>query len=317
MEIPGTAIVEEVDRAVGEVRRSLGRLAQREKLSAPLLSVCTLVDRITIGVTEEAGDSAFVLDEQKKLMLFRAAPLRMVMREGASLAARVGDMSTEEAARIGQAAINMFVLHELMHVQQNFPHFATVALLKAGVPSVGLPMLDVAADVIAAWICAQIEIEQLNLSIDTDFLPTYANFLILSYLIGVYVFSVAGRAPKMQRALGILISAVLVQAKHMGILNPDGIYSNWDPISPLMAFDFEASQSFNAIVIDRVPGLLLSTSDQVPEHLVNEIWGGVGKASPSHLMAKIAKALEFQNVIDFSRFSDRAWPARAGAGRSA
>jgi len=266
----------EVMRAVGETRDALGRMGKEMRLAYPLMGICALIDRVKIDVTGQEGDDAFVLDEQAATITFRAAGVLSVAQETEALANEVGCDDPAECKRLAQMAVNLFVVHELTHIKQNFPHFGSVQQIKEGLPGYGVPMLDVAADTVAAWTCANVECE-LNEDIGREeVLRAYVNALILAYLVGAFVFDIQGRPNKTQRALGLIISALLVQAEVDGTLVREAIYENWKEISPIFVMDFSKSDSFNAMVIDGVPGMLVGVSSPLPKGLVKQFWESAG-----------------------------------------
>lgn len=280
----------EVRRAVHELRQALRGYALQGSLPATLMRLATLIDRTSICVSAIEGKASFHLDEATATICFSAEAVRQILDRSLGLSNEVGLSEEAEVARVRQVSVNLFVAHELIHVEQNFPHFATVQRIKAGLPSIGLPMLDVAADTAAAWVSAKIEAGRSGQLDGDSFLRHYVNCLINAYAVGAFVFSVEGRPAKMQRALGLVLSAVLVQAKVDGLLLEDKLYGNWGPGSPLMAFDVAAASSFNAIVLDQIPGLLLARSDEISEALRQAVWSSVGKPPISRTLQLVAQA---------------------------
>ena len=270
-------VASEIDRAVLETREALSDLATRRCLSAALMSLTALIDRVEIRLTAEPGDSAFELIEtdEGSAVHFRLDVVRKIFVEAQSLVSEIGEMDEEEARRSCQLAINLFVVHELMHIRQNFPHFATVSQVKSGLPVLGLPILDVAADVMSAWMCAHVEASRLGHVEEDDVLPFYVNALLLSYVIGAFVFDARSNPAKRQRALGLIVSAALVQAQIQGRLVSTRLLDSWRPISPVLIVDVEKCHSFNALVIEAMAGLLLPQEGQ-PNGLALEFWESSG-----------------------------------------
>ncbi len=286
-----TYLVAEVDRAISETRLALGDLAKQLSLPPSLMCISTLIDRITVELTLEEGDSAFQLRDEEKTVVFRAGAIRHILREAELLADEVGVTEPSEVRRIGQVAINLFIVHELLHIRQNFPDFATVSKIKEGLGGIGLPMLDVAADTVAAWVAANVEAQRLGLTSDNDILHQYANALILSYVIAAFVYDGRTKPEKRQRVLGLVIEAVLVQAKADGMLDESEIYDSWNPMSPVLALNAERSGFFNAIVIDRTPGLLLKDSRTANPEQVREFWRSAGVRPVARTLSLAAKLL--------------------------
>ena len=266
----------EVQRAVGEVRAALSQMAQRQELAYPLMGICALIDRVEVDVTPGAGDEAFLLDEKNSRVSFRVEMIERVVRETDRFADEVNYADAEERLRLVQKAVNQFVVHELIHIKQNFPHFASVEHVKQGMPNLGVPILDAAADVVAAWTCANVECERLGTRSEIDVMLEYVNALIVAYLVGAFVFEVRGRPPKIQRALGLVISALLVQGLAAGTLKRDAIFDGWRELSPILVLDLEKTAIFNAFVFDGMPGLLVPKYETLRDDLAGRFWRSVG-----------------------------------------
>lgn len=269
----------EVDRAVRETRAALGHLAKRERLTPALMSLTTLLDRVEIAVTSREGDSAFELIQrtiEDHAVHFRVGVLRTIFREIGALTDEIG-MESDEARRAQQTAINLFVIHELMHIRQNFPEFASVTVVKAGLPGIGLPLLDLVADIVSAWVCAHVEAERIGNSRPDEILPTFVATLTLSYTIGAFVFDGRTAPGKRQRLLGLVVSAVLAKAKMEGRLREDHLLNSWRPTSPVLVLNIEECRVFNAMVMDAMAGLLFGVSPEPPGSMhAEEFWESVG-----------------------------------------
>jgi hypothetical protein len=267
----------EVDRAVCETRTALGQLAESRCLTPALMGLSTLLDRIEVAVTSKPGDDAFELveDDQGECVFFRVGVLRRIFVEVAALASEIGDLEQAEANRAQQTAINLFVVHELMHIRQNFPHFATVSTVKAGLPGIGLPIFDLVADIVSAWVCAHVEAQRLGVNDADEVLPTFVNTLTLSYVIGAFVFDGRSSAGKRQRLLGLVVSAVLAKAKTDGKLRPDHLLNSWRPTSPVLVLNIEECRVFNAMVVDAMSGLLVGSQQSASDDAA-EFWESVG-----------------------------------------
>ncbi len=288
----------EISRSVVEIRAALGALARAGKLAYPLMFVGPLIDRARIGTTKEAGESSFVLDDETGVILFRETLVSKVYKAALDLADEFGFAEgSEEAIRVAQNAVNLLVIHELEHIHQNFPDFAHVQEVKAGMPVYGLPILDVAADTVAAWACANVECQRLGANEEEDLLRQFVNMLILTYVIGALVFEVRGRAEKMQRALGLVTAAVLIQAKIDNLLDQRFIFQEWTPLSPLLAMNLAATPVFNILVIDKVPGLLLKSNSLNAQQSVVDLWDSVGTSPVSRTRELTALALRTAGAI--------------------
>ncbi|WP_374573709.1 hypothetical protein [Phenylobacterium sp.] len=268
----------EVARAGAEIRTYLGRMAIREQLAYPLMAICTLLDRVRLCVTKEKGDNAFILNEQEGTIAFRARTIKRILQESDRLAGEFGYEPGYDRLRLMQMSINLFIVHELLHISQNFPHFASVEHIKNGLPVYGLPILDIAADTLSAWACANVEMGVMESDDQTTLLRWYSNALILAYVIGSFVFSIENSPPKKQRALSLVISALLVQALTEGTLLRDALYEGWTELSPILILNFDQTNVFNAIVIDRTPGMLLRSYQEIPGNELDLFWNSAGKS---------------------------------------
>lgn len=278
LEISDEALAAEVDRAVRETRATLNELGKRHCLTPALMGLTTLLDKIEIAVTRREGDSSFefVPIGSDIAVHFRVGILRKIYIEVAALTAEIGDLEEEESRRPPQTAINLFVVHELMHIRQNFPDFSTVPIIKAGLPGIGLPVFDLVADIISAWVCAHVEAARLGALEHDDVLPTFVNTLALSYMIGAFVFDGRTNPGKRQRLLGLVISALLAKAKSDGSLRTDHVLNTWRPTSPVLVVDIAECRAFNAMVVDEMSGLLLGVSPS-DSSTIEAFWESVGE----------------------------------------
>lgn len=274
----------EVKRAVVEVRTALSAMAQREALAYPLMGICALIDRVEVGVTAEDGADAFVLDEENSKVSFRVAAISQVLEETHRFAGEVGYSDAPERLRLAQKAVNQFVVHELIHIKQKLPHLGSVQTVKQGLPELGMPILDATADVVSAWTCANVECERLETREPNEVLAAYVNALLLAYLVGAFVFDVRGRPPKTQRALGLVISALLVQALVEGTLERTAIFEGWRETSPVLVFNLENANVFNALVLDGMAGLLVPNLLPLRDNLAGRFWASVGLSPVSNTL---------------------------------
>ncbi|MEA3541064.1 MAG: hypothetical protein U9R77_02945 [Pseudomonadota bacterium] len=150
----------------------------------------------------------------------------------------------------------------------------------------------------AAWVCAHVEAQRNDENFTEDeVLRNFANLLILAYVVGAFVYDGRSAAGKRQRLLGLLISAMLVQAKNEGALNVDKIYEGWTPISPIMVLNMEKAAKFNAIVIDKIPGMLFSDTKIASPEIANKFWNSVGERPIFEALALAAVLLKQVGAI--------------------
>lgn len=106
-----------------------------------------LVENYSFATRACENDAAFRFDEGRQEICFNDKTLASI-RESALVHA--DDISTDwllrDRERVAETAVNLFVIHELTHVVQNFPHYHLVPELKAGLGVEALALLDVTAD---------------------------------------------------------------------------------------------------------------------------------------------------------------------------
>jgi hypothetical protein len=298
MEISDGHLAAEVDRALRETTEALGALALERRLPVPLMSLHTLIGKIEVSVIAQPGESSFELvsDEIGTAVMFRVGVLRKIFNEVADLGAEIGDLDADELRRAQQIAINLFIIHELMHIRQNFPDFASVAGVKAGFPGFGLSVLDLTADIISAWVCAHVEAHRLQDGEQDGVEARFVTTLTLSYVIGCLIFDGRTDPTKRQRMLGIVVSAVLAQAKVTGTLRQERILASWSPTSPVLVINIERFRVFNALVVDAMSGLLVDM-DVAQSEAANEFWESVGQRPVYRTFALAAELLRKAGAI--------------------
>lgn len=297
LEEVGTILQAEVDRAVVAIRAALGDMAQRQCLHPSLMGIISLLDRVEFHVTYNAGDSAFELDEHAGIVHFRSSGLDAVMSGAQIVADEVGVIGSEETAYIKQLAVNLFVAHELLHICQNFPHFPDVADIKSGIPGLGLPLLDAVADIVSASICANAEQARLGGATEEEYFRHFANTLVVSYAIGSLIFDARTKPEKRQRALGLLVSALLIQALSEGRLQRENISVAWKPTSPLLLLNVDNSGVFNALVVDEIASILFPNQGNVSKHLAIALWESVGKTPVARTLELVATLLRQAGAV--------------------
>jgi hypothetical protein len=298
VEAAASILQAEVDRAVRDLRAALSAMAKSYSLHPSLMGVTTLLDRVEFHVTYDVGDSAFELNEEAGKVSFRSKGLEMVLSGAQTVIDEIGIDDPEESAHLEQLAINLFVAHELLHICQNFPHFPTVDDIKKGAPGLGLPLLDAVADIVAASICAHVEhLRQEEEGARDGFLRRFSNALIISYAIGSLVFDSHTVAEKRQRALGLVVSAIMIQALADGKLIPDNVNPAWKPTSPLLLLNIEKSGAFNAFVVDEIAGILFSNYASACTTLSLELWHSVGTRPIHRTLALVSALLKQIDVI--------------------
>lgn len=286
----------ELARAIVEVRSSLGSLSVDMKATHQIMAMLTLIDRVDCKITHAEGESAYEISEDGNSISFRYSILAKLIAEMRLLADEVG-MDSDAKERIPQIAVNLFVIHELLHIRQNFPNFATVAKIKDGAPGFGLPLLDLAADVLAASIAAHVECQYWGEDQAEHHLAAYVTCLTISYVVGTFVYDSTTKAEKRQRSLGLVISMVLSKAKLDGRLKEDRLFDRWEPSKPVIALNIEKTKWFNAIVIDELPGLLLPDEIKTNEALAQRAWQHIGKRPIFDIILLVSRILTEAGII--------------------
>jgi hypothetical protein len=274
----GAGLQFEIDRSVTSLRNALGSMAKKRSLHASLMGVLILLDKVEFHVIYDVGESAFELDEVGGIVSFRSNGLEAVLSGAQTLVDEVGISDHEERAHFKQLSIDLFVAHELLHICQNFPHFPTVQEIKYGLPGIGLPLLDAVADIVAASICAHAEHMRLGEGSEEDFLKRFANTLVVSYAIGSLIFDARTKPEKRQRALGLLVSAMMIQAFAENRLEKENVNLAWKPTSPLLLLNIETTGTFNAFVVDEIAGVLFPNHSMVSKEIATQLWNSVGKS---------------------------------------
>ncbi|MEG3088014.1 hypothetical protein [Sphingomonas sp. PB4P5] len=287
----------EVDRAVTELRSALSAMAKLQRLHPSLMGVIALMDRVEFHVIYDPGESAFELNEEAGVVAFRSHGLELVVEGAQRIVDEVGLTDPEEIAHQQQLAINLFIAHELLHICQNFPHFPTVADIKKGAPGIGLPLLDAVADIVAASICAHAENMRLGGDAEGDFLRRFANTLVISYAIGSLIFDARTKPEKRQRSLGLLVSAMMIQALSEDRLNMKNVNPAWKPTSPLLLLNIESSGAFNAFVVDEIAGVLFKNYDDASKPIALALWESVGTSPIHHTLVLVSTLLKQIDVI--------------------
>jgi len=281
----------ELDRAVCAVRSALSRLAQERRLHANLTALIPLMDRCEFTIIDEDGDSAFEFDDPNNAIKFRSSVLRAIVEGVGQIIAELGYNDDEEARHLAQIAINLFITHEILHIIQNFSEFSVVQDVKSGLPMFGLPSIDAAADVIACSICAVIDSDLRGDEGEKGYLRSFSICLIIAYAIGSRLFDAKTKPEKRQRALGLLISALLVQALVNDRLIADNISKSWKPTSPILLFNANESGVFNAIVLDEVPALLFRDGRSCDAASLKKLWCSVGSYPIQDTLNLVARLL--------------------------
>lgn len=244
------------------------------------------------------GDAAFVFDEKNKAICFSERGL-LAIRSAALAYAHdaCSEWAERDRDRVAEAAVNLFVIHELTHVVQNFPHYHLVPELKAGLGVEALALLDVTADFHAAWVVANIEWRIAGCPSEVTVADYFTNMLMLAYVIGARGFPPLGRAHKVQRFVGVLLGAILNQSDQAGMLDRDQLSPEWTPRVPLLAFDFNKTGSLNAFMTQPQMGLLLRNSATIPTATIAEIWNGVGTLSTRAIAEMLASCLAKAGIL--------------------
>lgn len=299
-------------RCVSEIRAVAPFLASSPGMERWGHQLKFLIDNLKPAVHVGDGNAAFTYNKERGTVSFDATSLRAVRQVVERYIDEIGvvwDLAARTRAL--EAATNLFVVHELTHIVQNFPHFHIVADVKRalGPDGLGLALLDTAADFHAAWAVANIEWRIAGCPSDVPLEHFLTNMLFLAYVIGARGFPAKNRNAKTQRFLGVLLGATLSQASSVGLLDRNAIHPGWKPTVPLMAFDLSEARSLNAFMTEPELGVLLSYSHAVPRNLVLAVWNGVGTIPTKDLVGLLMRMLAISKVVRM--------PAEASQARTA
>lgn len=286
----------EIDRAVVTVRGALSQLAQEHRLHAGLMGMIPLMDNCEFSLIDAPGNSAFEYDQESSTIRFRSSIIQNVIDGVSKVSDEIGYSDREESLYLRQIALNIFVVHEILHIVQNFSDFSAVQDVKNGIPEFGLPSLDAAADIISCSICAVIDAGRQGNEGEDGYLRSFSNCLIIAYAMGTRLFD-AREPGKRQRNLGLLMSAMMVQAKAEGRLNQDKISQSWKPSSPILLFNITEANVFNAFVFDEVPALLIKDPHLADQALSAALWESVSSCPIRHSLEMMADLLKQVQVV--------------------
>lgn len=242
------------------------------------------------------GTSAFIYDHAERTISFDKMTLAANRQIAANFGDEIGDADVSGAKRRGDDATNLFVMHELTHVLQNFPHFESVKYVKAGVGPEGLAMLDVSADFKAAWAGANIAWHLAGRPEQPSLSAFYTNMLLLSYIIGARGFPPEGRSHKIQRFLGVMLGAVLNQANDVGMIDSARVNASWHPTTPLFGFDVMKSSALNAFMTEPELGVLFGGECDLVD-AKERLWASIGEMPTSEVFRLVATALAKVGIL--------------------
>ncbi|TCM19595.1 hypothetical protein EDF56_103238 [Novosphingobium sp. PhB165] len=286
----------EVDRGIVEVREALGRYAQDQKISGACAMLLNLIDQVEFKVDLSESDSAFHLDRENKIIEFYASPLIRVWNCLYDICDEIG-VSDEDRIRFQRAGLNQFIIHELLHIRQKFADFSVIPVIKAGLEGMGLPMLDLAADMWASWVSALVECHLGGDDSEDDLLMQHANALLRAYIIGAFAFDSKSSSVKRQRAIGLIISMLLIQSKLDGKFVSESVNEEWTETTPVFLFDIGKCKRFNAIVVSGFPGLLIEDHDVHDGEALIELWNSVGERPVKDIISLTASFLKTSGAV--------------------
>lgn len=284
----------EVDKAVLHVRGALGRRAQRQQLTGNCALLVNLIGRVEISVVPGESDAAFYYNKDDESVNFFLEPLVRTWNNLFDISGELS-LSGEEILHLQRMGLSQFLVHELIHINQNFSDFDSGGDVKVGLGDIGVPLLDITADIMSAWIVALVESEENDPDNRDYIIDCYVQGLLRAYIILSFVFG-AKRAEKRQRALSLLVSMLLVQAMRDERLNRNAIYHDWHELCPVFVLNLSHSDVFNAIVINSGVGLLFDRKN-IPEHDdLNVLWESIGCFPITETLNMLSRILSFYGV---------------------
>lgn len=250
-------------------------------------------DKTDFKVVAGLGDKAFVYEQSTATMKFNIDVVLHISRQYHRYWGEA-----ESFDEVAQSSVNwmmMFFVHEVLHNQQNLSDFNKVQMLKAALPPSGMAIVDSAADVAAASLCAMVTClsEDDNVShpvSQKDYLEQFVNFLSIAYIVLTEAFDVTSDVKK-QRALGLLLQISLIQAWQDETINWTVVNRGWVPDTMIYALNIFNGLELNGMIYAPIAGLIFDAGQQDFQSDAIDIWHLVGKISFEHLIDLVSKHL--------------------------
>lgn len=192
-------------RVIADLRKHV-ILARRLSSPDAAATIGRLLSIESIRVSDDLGDAGFALSNDGKQIDISLTALNLIESQG-----RKTNYDGLDKEDFREFALSLYLFHEMHHVVQGLISFEDVQLLKrtAGIHKLG--EMDVIADIVAAQVVAAIYSARKS-GDRREFAEGFyaALCFMISFCFPAFGFPIA-RRHKVQRALGIVLSAVLAE----------------------------------------------------------------------------------------------------------
>ncbi|MGP9820936.1 hypothetical protein ACTZWW_13045 [Salinarimonas sp. NSM] len=246
------------------------------------LKIIRPLNRLSGGVAFEylSGDAAFEIDEDEKRMLLNLNAIEMIFANILELDSLA---NYTETVALSERLVELYVLHELIHVSQNLYRFSDVQALKRLASHDRLGELDLLADHDAARFVAAVMMARSQASGRNGFLNHLLTSLVAMNTVAPTTFGAPPDKPhKQRRFLGSAISTAFLDEAGCDFAAFEQQFFPLDtPIYP-----YFGRQSGEVLLFDARGGGLVVEPFQVKARVVEELHDLVAVAHFPKVLAK-------------------------------
>jgi hypothetical protein len=291
---PELGTLEEVINSVkDDVIAAEGWLVANFPEMAPVLGgIVRVLTTHSLHVSTELGEAGFARDAAAARLYFNAASLVSIWFAASDILAAQDDTESPEVlASFRRNALGLYVLHEIVHVVQNFEKHGLAQILKDAFGPDELSKFDLVADVAAAngmtiaALAREGEFESAN------YLRLFGSNVLLAYELLSRAFKTAGIDHKKKRALGLLTSLTLVRLALEA--NDPQVRDHLQRLATTPAFTSvdKASGTIIALTCCGNPGgwKILFGASADPD-TISALWSDPGSSSPERALGILISA---------------------------
>lgn len=233
---------------------------------------CDTLRRFNNGfTTENLAEAGFRMDRENSLIRLGQLGLDRMMKE----LSRRG-IQPKKRRKIQCSLVELYVLHEIRHISQNFCPFVAIQKIKQNVGLHAFGEIDLIADIDAAKVLAALQfIRDSALGITVYYQNFYDNLLAIGNIATPAFGAPMSRPHKFQRAMGIAISAARLKTH----LENKFISGNFGNTLPLEAVIWPAYSELGSVSL-----MLLS---------------------PEYMIVKADASMDVNFLLDFDRLIAR------------